>query len=105
GAYSWSATGLPSGLTISSAGVISGTPNGTPGASSVVLTVRDSGTPQQTDTKTLALTIAPSTLHITTTALNGGSLSVPYSVTVAASGGSGTYTWSATGLPSGLSIS
>jgi Pectate lyase superfamily protein/Putative Ig domain len=47
----WSATGLPGGLSISSGGVISGTPN-TPGIASVVAAIAGK-------TKTLSLTISP----------------------------------------------
>ncbi|HEY0641928.1 MAG TPA: ExeM/NucH family extracellular endonuclease, partial [Nocardioides sp.] len=42
--YTWAATGLPDGVTISPAGVISGTPS-TIGTSTVVATVTDSSTP------------------------------------------------------------
>lgn len=37
-------------------------------------------------------------------ALPPGKVGVPYSQTISATGGSGSYTWSATGLPAGLSI-
>lgn len=40
--YSWSATGLPAGLTCSSTGLISGTPT-VSGTFSAVITVTDSG--------------------------------------------------------------
>jgi hypothetical protein len=103
GPYNWSATGLPSGLSInSSTGVISGTPSAA-GTSSVVVIVNDSSTPQQTANKTLSLVIAPP-LTITTTTLPGGAIGAAYSVTLAASGGTSPLTWSATGLPNGLSI-
>ena len=46
------------------------------------------------------------TLTITTTSLPQGMLNQAYGpVTLAATGGSGAYTWSATGLPAGLSVS
>jgi hypothetical protein len=53
--YSWSATGLPAGLNISAAGVISGTPTGA--TSNVTLTLKDST--NTTVTKTLSLTVEP----------------------------------------------
>jgi predicted extracellular nuclease len=43
-------------------------------------------------------------LTITTTALPGATVNVNYSATLAASGGAGTKTWSASGLPSNLTI-
>jgi hypothetical protein len=45
--YAWSATGLPSGLSISSAGVISGTMSAA-GTVSFVVKVTDSATPPAT---------------------------------------------------------
>jgi hypothetical protein len=54
--YSWSATGLPSGLNISSAGVISGTPAaGSSGDYAVAVTVTDSDSPAETATATIPL--------------------------------------------------
>lgn len=41
--YTWSATGLPTGLTCSSSGLISGTPT-TAGSYTATITVKDSGT-------------------------------------------------------------
>ena len=55
--YSWTAIGLPAGLSISPAGVITGTPTA-PGSSSAVLTVRDSSSSPQTANATLNLNIS-----------------------------------------------
>jgi hypothetical protein len=108
GAYTWSATGLPAGLSISvTTGVISGTPTAT-GTSTVSVTVMDSGSPQQTATKNLSLTVQSSAgpLAITTTSLANGQVGVFYSQTLAATGGTGPYTWSVSfgRLPNGLSL-
>ena len=101
GPYTWSATGLPAGLGIStSTGVISGTPSAS-GTSSVVVTVTDSA--MRTGTRTLSLQIVPA-LSITTTTLPAGSVHASYSATVAATGGTQPFSWSATGLPAGLTI-
>jgi uncharacterized protein (TIGR03437 family) len=61
--YTWSATGLPSGMTINSAtGTISGTPTlSTAGSYTVVVTVNDGST---TATKSYPLTVSPATLNL-----------------------------------------
>ncbi len=102
--YSWSATGLPAGLTISTTtGAITGTPT-TAGTSTVNITVTDSTSPTHlTASKSLSL-IVNQGLSITTTALNPAFVAVPYSSPLAATGGTPNYTWSATGLPAGLTI-
>jgi uncharacterized protein (TIGR03437 family) len=103
--YTWAATGLPAGLSIAIAtGVISGTPTTAAGSPySVTVTVTDSSGKTATMSYTLAVASA---LTITGPAtLPTATLSGAYtSTTITASGGSGVYTWSATGLPAGLSI-
>jgi hypothetical protein len=103
--YTWSATGLPTGLSLNAAtGVISGTPT-TAGTSTVAVTVSDSTNPQHvTATKNLSLTIAPALSISTASPLPAGTRNAAYSTTIAASGGNPPYSWSATGLPAGLSI-
>lgn len=54
--YTWTATGLPAGLSISSSGLISGTPT-TPGTSSVTATVTDSAS--KTGSATFSWTVNP----------------------------------------------
>ena len=104
-AFRWSATGLPTGMSIAQlTGIISGTPaNNTGNPYSVVVTLTDG---LVSTTKTYTLVINPP-LSITGPAtLPGGTANNGYpSTTVAATGGSGSYTFSATGLPAGLSIS
>src|SRR5205823_3595583 len=96
-----------SGLTLSAAGVISGTPVGAGTASFTVL-VTDSAS--QTATKPLSLTTNPpaSALSITTPpVLPAAGPGASYSQTLAATGGTAPYTWSIlTGsLPTGLNLS
>ena len=55
--YTWTATGLPAGLTVSSGGVISGTPTAA-GTKSVTVTARDSG--GRTGSATFSWTVNPS---------------------------------------------
>lgn len=106
--YTYSASGLPGGLSISSStGAITGTPTAA-GTTMAAITVRDSTTPTaESATSDLQITVAAavvSSLTITTTSLPGGTVGVAYVGSVAASGGTSPYTYSASGLPSGLSI-
>ena len=104
GSNTWSlATGtLPAGLSLSAAGVISGTPTGT-GLSTFTVQVTDG---VQTAQKSLTITVN-AVLTITTTSLPDAVQGIAYSQTLAATGGTGTNTWSlATGsLPTGLTLS
>jgi len=99
--YSWTATGLPAGLTISGAGLISGRPT-VPGTFTVTAQVTDSqGT---TVSKNLSLTVVVGPLSITTTSLTNATVAAFYSRPLSASGGVAPYSWTATGLPAGLTI-
>ncbi|HEV2215060.1 MAG TPA: putative Ig domain-containing protein, partial [Terracidiphilus sp.] len=93
--YSWtwaaaSGSSLPAGLVLSSGGAISGTPTAS-GTFNITFTVTDSA--NNTASTTLALTVEAS-LSVTTTTLPSGTVGVAYSQQLAATGGSGTYTWS-----------
>uniref|UniRef100_Q01TD0 Ig family protein n=1 Tax=Solibacter usitatus (strain Ellin6076) TaxID=234267 RepID=Q01TD0_SOLUE len=106
--YTWQITGgaLPTGLTMSTGGVISGTPTATANATPLTFKVTDSGLPTpQTATTTLTLTIAPQ-LGITTSSLTSGIVGTPYAATLAATGGNGNYSWQLTAgaLPAGLTV-
>ncbi len=104
GQYTFSATGLPVGLTMSSSGVITGTPlTGSP-SFHVRVQVQDAGNPPQTATASLTLAVAP-LLQVATTSLPNGVVGTAYTATVTATGGLRPYTFSATGLPAGLTIS
>ena len=66
--YSWSATGLPAGLTVSSTGVLSGTPT-TAGTYTVVVTMTDlSSGLTTTETYSLVIRLRTSTPIVTTSA-------------------------------------
>jgi hypothetical protein len=97
--YRWAATGQPGGFTMSAAGLFSGT--GAPG----LITFSVQATDQQLQIATLrcSLTINPKPV-ITTTALADGTTGVDYLQPVAATGGTGALSWSASGLPAGLTI-
>jgi hypothetical protein len=112
GTLTWSmASGstLPAGLSLSSSGAISGTPT-TPATTSFTVKVTDSSGAQAgalSATQQLSITIKPTALAITTTSLSNGVLGVAYSAALAASGGTGTMSWSVTtgSLPGGLNLS
>ena len=104
--YSWSATGLPAGLSIDSAtGTIAGTPTSA-GTVNVPVTITDLAAPiQQPITQTFTLTVDP--FAITNAGvLPTGIVGVPYGpVTLTTPGCSGTCTWSTiAGLPAGLTF-
>jgi hypothetical protein len=108
GTLSWSIqTGsLPAGLSLSSAGLIGGTPTAE-GTSSVTVVVTDSATPTpQRAQQTFSITVTPSSITITTTSLPAGTGGSPYSATLAATGGTPPYSWSLAGgsLPSGVTL-
>jgi len=97
--YSWtwaaaSGSSLPAGLSLSTAGVISGKPTAA-GTSSVVVTVADSVSSTSAQA-TLSIVINAS-LAITTTTLPSATTGAAYSQQLASSGGSGGNTWSTTG--------
>lgn len=103
-AWSLSAGSLPAGLTLSSTGVIAGTPT-LSGTFNLTFRVADSN--GATSTKALSLTVnaaAGGVLGISTSSLPSGTVNKTYSVTLAATGGTSPYTWTATGLPAGLTV-
>lgn len=106
--YIWAATGLPNGLAMSSDGVITGIPTAA-GTSSVSITVEDStfatsNCTQQSVTKSANITINPAALGITNSPPDGQVNVLYTSFQMNGSGGIGPYTWTATGLPDGLTM-
>lgn len=102
--YTWSATGLPQGLSINPAtGIISGLTT-VAGTSQVTITVRDAQ--QQSDTRNYTLTVGASQFQITTSSLPGGRVGTPYaSTTLQAAGGILPLSWTVDAqIPPGLSI-
>jgi hypothetical protein len=105
--YAWSVSGgaLPAGISLAPAtGAITGTPTAA-GAPQLTFTVTDSAKPAQTQSLSATLTVAP-TLVVTTASLPGGVAGIAYNATLAATGGTGAYTWSLTGgtLPTGITL-
>ncbi|MEO5817734.1 MAG: PKD domain-containing protein [Gemmatimonadaceae bacterium] len=100
--YTFTATGLPAGLSISTGGTISGTPTAS-GTSSYTVTVKDKNGTPSSSTCTVTVSVAPTATCVSINAIKGIAI-VP--VTLTGTGGAGgPYTFTATGLPAGLSIS
>ncbi len=101
-----SAGTLPAGLSLSAAGTLAGVPAAA-AAATFTVTVQD-GTGKQA-TASYTLVIAPgtaSTITLSPSSLTGGTVSVPYTVTFAAAGGTAPYIFSAgAGIPPGLALS
>ncbi len=103
----YSATGLPAGLSISSSGLISGTPT-TAGTSSVTVTAKDTTGASGSATFTWTVSSAAgNTVTVTSPGNQTGTVGSAVSLQVSASDSASgqTLTYSATGLPAGLSIS
>ena len=103
--YTWSLlTGaLPAGLTLSPAGVISGTPTAA-GAFGFTVQVQDST--GATASASYNMTVVAPPLFTTAATLPNGEVTVAYNQVIAAAGGARPYTWSSTGstLPAGLTF-
>ncbi len=98
-AYTWAASGLPTGTSMSSAGKVTGTPTAS-GTFSATITATDVN--GYTATDTVKWTIAPQPLVATDPADQVGDAGTALvALQMTATGGTGTYTWSASGLPSG----
>jgi len=98
GPYTWSLpdnTQFP-GLTLTAAGVLSGTPTSpTQVGSPMVFRVKatDSSNPKNTPIAGITLTINPSPISVAPLTLPNATVGQPYTTTLTASGGKGPYTW------------
>jgi type II secretory pathway pseudopilin PulG len=104
----WSGIGLPTGLSVSSTGLITGTPTAT-GVFNVVMTITDAAALSGTASFTWTVSALPT---LTNPGHQTNGVGDVVSLTIAVSGGTGPLAWSvtrpgawgATGLPPGLSI-
>lgn len=119
GNYSFSLQGtLPTGLNLSSGGVISGIPT-VAGTYNFAVMVTDIGTtsatqssqpnaasrPDSSGVKSFSLTVAPALIFTTSSPLPDGTVGTAYKQTIMASGGTPPYTFfTSNPLPSGLSL-
>jgi len=108
--YTWKSANLPAWLSLSAAGVLSGTAPAS-GSAQFTVTVGDSAGATQSQTYTIAITSTSSGLTITTTSLSNGTVGTQYQQNLTTSGGcatpfSGPPVFKVAGgsLPPGLSI-
>jgi hypothetical protein len=104
----WTVTGgsLPLGMTLSGAGLLSGTPTES-GTFGITVRVTDSSIPTaQTDAQDFSLTVNPAPAITTTSPLPSGTVGNGYFETLQAVGGTMPYAWTVTvgALPGGLSL-
>ncbi|UXN75916.1 autotransporter domain-containing protein (plasmid) [Devosia sp. A8/3-2] len=95
---------LPAGLSLGPDGLISGTPR-EEGMLHFVVFAQDStgGTPIN-GSRTYSMSVAPPTITLTPASLPNAQVGAAYSMLITASGGTAPYTYSATGLPPGLTL-
>lgn len=108
GTLTWKQTGgtLPPGVSLSTGGILQGTPTAT-GTYSFTVSVTDSSSPQRVAASgSLAITVVAPQLAITTTTLPNGTEGVPYSASILTSGGTPPISFSVTqtNFPPGLTI-
>lgn len=104
--FSITAGALPAGLTLSGAGVISGTPAGPAASANFTVSVTDSANQPATDTQALSIAIVDPLL-ITTASLPDTSVGAAYDETIDVTGGTPPYTFSIVApgaLPSGIAL-
>ena len=105
--HSWTVTSgsLPAGLALSGVGEIAGTPTAW-GTFEFTVQASDADVPTGSATISLALTIAPPPVKVTTASLPAGMVASQYATPLSASGGVPGYSWSlASGsLPPGLTL-
>src|SRR5256886_4473149 len=106
--YAWSVTSgaLPNGLTLNSAGSVSGTPS-IGGSFPFTVQAQDAAAHSASASRTITVRASIPPLQITGSQLPDGTVGSAYSATLNASGGSTPYSWSVSSgtLPTGLSLS
>jgi uncharacterized protein (TIGR03437 family) len=102
----WSATSLPSGLSLSPTGVLSGTPTTAASPVNIGILVTDSSGTPKTAAFTYKVNIAAPLSVSTPPPLPSGTQNVSYpALLLQATGGAPPYTWTASGLPLGMTVS
>ncbi len=106
--FNWTYSGLPSWLSGPASGAtvnLTGTPPAPPPSSySFTVTVTDSASPtKQTKSQTITINVGASTLTLNCPAPGTATAGTSYSTSCTASGGTPSYNWTYSGLPSWLS--
>ncbi len=103
--YAWTVTAgaLPSGVTLASTGVLSGTPTV---SGSFTVTVQATAIAGGSTSKALALTVNAAPLVTTASPLNAATQNSSYAIALSNSGGTPAFTWSLTAgtLPSSITL-
>lgn len=103
---SWSiqSGNLATGVTLSSSGLLSGTPTL---AGNYTASIRATDVQSRTTTRTFTVTVSDSQLDITSGSLPDAAVGSAYTAQLTAAGGRGPYTWDVTSgsLPAGLNLS
>ena len=103
GGYTWSQTGLPNGMALNAnTGAISGTPT-VAGTAAVTITLNDA-LGDDPATRGYALKINGAPAITTASPLPAGKVSAAYSTTIATTGGTAAFAWTASSLPAGLTF-
>ena len=107
--YSYAVTSgsLPTGLALSTGGVLSGTPSAS-GSATFTVTATDSSSGKHTGSQNYTLTINPApTITLTPSSLAAGQVGAGYSQALTAAGGTAPYSYAVTSgsLPAGLVLS
>ncbi|WP_058051083.1 putative Ig domain-containing protein, partial [Janthinobacterium sp. Ant5-2-1] len=102
-AYTVSAGSLPAGLTLSSSGLLSGTPTA---GGSFTLTAQAADAHQFTGTQSYTLVVSSANISLTPATLPNATAEAAYTATLTAAGGTAPYTFSVSSgtLPAGLSL-
>ncbi|WP_052140406.1 beta strand repeat-containing protein, partial [Janthinobacterium lividum] len=102
-AYTVSAGSLPAGLTLSSSGLLSGTPTA---GGNFTATVQAADAHQFTGTQSYTLVVSSATVSLTPATLPNPTAEAVYTTTLTAAGGTAPYTFSVSSgtLPAGLSL-
>ncbi|SDG93590.1 putative Ig domain-containing protein [Janthinobacterium sp. YR213] len=102
-AYTVSAGSLPAGLTLSSSGLLSGTPTA---GGNFTVTVQAADAHQFTGTQSYTLVVSSATVSLTPATLPNPTAEAVYTTTLTAAGGTAPYTFSVSSgaLPAGLSL-
>ena len=108
GSYTWTVTGLPAGVSASglmtSTVMVAGTPT-TAGTASVTATVTDTKSRSTVYAVSIVISASATPVTISGTLANTATVGTLYNGSLTAAGGSGSYTWTVTGLPAGVTAS